>query len=1015
LPTARPSIDTPLPENAPLVEVGGRPSRRPAREGWQQILREGLELIGSQDYEAAITPLSRALVEAPDDAIARCYAARGYAYLCLGDFDRAIIDSNQAIDLNANDGEAYACRGSAYAGNAQWRNAIHDYEAAIRLTPAKALEYEQIVNSHLEEALSDLTEEIAANKTDPTPYRDRSAVHVFSGNYKAAVADLTRAVELAEDAPELRVLRAECFLALNQRRNVIADCTHALKHGAQTAKVYLMRARALRHVEKLDHAVADYTRLLKLDSSQAQAYFERGEVYRQLGKDEEALADYDNAIARTPDNFDYRVVRGKHRSLLGDHEGAVDDFARAIQLDNDDPEPYVLHGEALIELGQHDMALDDFDAAISRDAVCARAFRGRGRAFYFQGDFELGRKELNKALRLDLRYTDAYDTRGDIYLQLGEYESAASDFTKLIEIEPDRSNMASVHYRRGRALLENGKYKEALADFDTSLALEADNADAFAWRGAALSKLSRFGEALESILAACQLSPADAEGYRDQARPWIDSAIDQLTADIANDDSNADLFRHRAAAHQFENNINQAFKDFSAALKLEPDDRHSRLQRAAILESRDKFEVAAKDYTRAIKLGDDEASTYLHRGICLRKLKQHKSALADLDKAIQRDPKLKDAHLIRGLLHVKLNATAKAVRDLSTAIEADNENPEPYFERGVLFKAAGKFAHATRDFSQAIRLGIATARSFYLRGECHVQLRQFEEAIADFNEAIRLEPMGVAAYCSRGLAFARRGRPQRALIELTKAASQIGDDAAFAAAFDCRGRVFYNMGHFKKAIDDHTIVLQVDPGGYDFCPTYYGLALAQFQSKLLDEAVESLKKALEKQPGFQPAKNALHFIQAEGQELPSELRPPTKTLPIPAPPQVRRPLEVQKKPEWDVELLWDQWLVIGKDGREYGPISKADLDAWCGQGRLTEKMSVWRIDWESAKYAGEVYYELLYQTHKSANRPIPMSQVPQEEFQQDTTHDSFELNLGRGGPGSTVVDPSDLPDFGTDE
>ena len=62
-------------------------------------------------YPEAVIELSQALVEAPDDEVAQCYATRGYAHLCQGDFNKAIEIYNGtggAVDLTGYDLELYS-------------------------------------------------------------------------------------------------------------------------------------------------------------------------------------------------------------------------------------------------------------------------------------------------------------------------------------------------------------------------------------------------------------------------------------------------------------------------------------------------------------------------------------------------------------------------------------------------------------------------------------------------------------------------------------------------------------------------------------------------------------------------------------------------------------------------------------------------------------------------------------------------------------------------------------------
>lgn len=52
------------------------------------------------------------------------------------------------------------------------------------------------------------------------------------------------------------------------------------------------------------------------------------------------------------------------------------------------------------------------------------------------------------------------------------------------------------------------------------------------------------------------------------------------------------------------------------------------------------------------------------------------------------------------------------------------------------------------------------------------------------------------------------------------------------------------------------------------------------------------------------------------------------------------------------------WFMQTEEGEQYGPVSKADLDAWVAEGRLDAGCQVLRDGWEQWKWAEEVFPQL---------------------------------------------------------
>ena len=70
--------------------------------------------------------------------LAFAFYRRGNGYHEKGDYDRAILDYDQAVRLNPSHANAFSNRGVAYARKGDYDRAIQDYDEAIRLNPNHA-------------------------------------------------------------------------------------------------------------------------------------------------------------------------------------------------------------------------------------------------------------------------------------------------------------------------------------------------------------------------------------------------------------------------------------------------------------------------------------------------------------------------------------------------------------------------------------------------------------------------------------------------------------------------------------------------------------------------------------------------------------------------------------------------------------------------------------------------------------------------------------------------------------
>ncbi len=982
-------------------------------EKWQQHLHTGLTQVGEGAFAEAIVELSQALVEAPDEHVAQCYAARGYAHLCKSDFDRATEDCNLAIENNPADGEAYAWRGSAFAGRRMWSEAIEDYVEAISLSPENEVEYREVLGAHLDEAIGDFTTTIRTGQAIADDLRGRGTAYMYRGDFGKAVRDFSQALQMEPKHGPTYHRRAECLFDLEQYEKAVADCVRAVKCDEKTSGVYFTRARALRRLGYFDKAVADFAKVIKRDPHYAVAYYERGLAQRSRGAREAAMADFSKAISLDAGYRNALLERAKLQGEMGNLAEAVNDLSTAIALNPDDIELLEARGGAYIEYGVAEEAMKDFDAVLAVNAVQASAYRGRGLALAHDGDYDSAIREFTKAIRLDSRYFEAYESRGDVYLGLQQQEEAIADFTKCLQIDPAHENSASVFHRRGIAQVGAKIFDAAADDFGEVIARNPYDADSHAWRASALAELGRYREAIDSVNRAMELQPARLEEYQPIGQAAAENAVPQLSQEIAGDPENSGLFCDRAIAHEFLNAGNEALADYNMAIQLAPEQRETYVRRGKILWRAGKFERAKYDFTRAIELGDERAVCFHHRGVCLARLGDLSAAMTDLNRAIEIDDGDARCWRDRAEVFAALGEHAKAEADFTKSIAINDQDSRAFFGRGYLHSMNRHYHAAVRDFSAAIRRDDQHAMAYHRRGEALVSIGKIPQAIHDFESAIRLDEELIAAYCSRGLAVAKAGKHQRAAIELTKAAARIKYDLRFALAFECRARVFYSMGQYQRAVRDYDLVIELQSPETNLSQAYYGRALALLQLAEDAQAEGCLRKAIEISPNHADARAVLKWLHGGRQGVLPQLRAPASVTPLVKPPVVLPPVEMKTPTDqWAVEPVWDQWLVKLEKGAELGPTGKAGLDRWCADGRLGPTSRVLRMDWDEWLLATDIYPDLALATHRTTNRPIPVQPAPLvPEYVEETASPTGDLSFEPVGGQQAIAEEESPPEI----
>ncbi len=193
---------------------------------------KGGDFYDQNDYENAIKEYNQAIQLAP--SFPGSYNNRGITYYAMGELDKAIQDYTQAIQLDPETASHYSNRGMAYVDKRDYKNAIYDYNKAIELDPKVAdyyllrAYYFELQNDH-ENAMADYREAIALNPNDPQLYLNHAMYEFSKGYFKEAIDDYTRVIALDPTNADTYLKRASVYYLVSDNLNAKADLQKALE------------------------------------------------------------------------------------------------------------------------------------------------------------------------------------------------------------------------------------------------------------------------------------------------------------------------------------------------------------------------------------------------------------------------------------------------------------------------------------------------------------------------------------------------------------------------------------------------------------------------------------------------------------------------------------------------------------------------------------------------------------------------------------------------------------------
>lgn len=258
------------------------------------------------------------------------YSDSGFALQSKGDLDGAILDYNQAIDLDPKDVKILYRRGLARQEKGDLDGAIADYTRVLGLD---------------------------SNQADA--YSNRAFVKQSKGDLDGAIADYAQALLINPKISAAYYNEGLIEVQKGYLDGAIADYNHAIDLDPKMAVAYYNRGVAKNTEGNLDGAIADFTQALVLNPKIAHAYCDRGFARQSKGDPDGALVDYAQAIALNPKMTAAYYNRGLIKLQKGDLDGAVADNTEVIGLDQKNGQAYFRRGLALYGKGNLDEAQAD--------------------------------------------------------------------------------------------------------------------------------------------------------------------------------------------------------------------------------------------------------------------------------------------------------------------------------------------------------------------------------------------------------------------------------------------------------------------------------------------------------------------------------------------------------------------------------------------------------------------------------------------------------------------------------
>lgn len=233
------------------------------------------------DFANAVEAYNRYLELAPDKS-SEAYEMRGQYLLQLGQYEAAVTDLTQAIEME--DGTADA-RTHYLRAIAQMQ--LNAYDAAISDL--------NVCVEYLDAQQSSGTE----SQIDPDVLNShyyRGIAGMQSGDFEMAIQDFTKCMETDINAGYAQFWRGACYLDSGKYEPAMSDFAACSEAGIEVESCLYYTALCHMGLEEYDSAVAGFTDCINQGVMTGQALYSRGMCYIQLGDTQKGQADLEQSV-----------------------------------------------------------------------------------------------------------------------------------------------------------------------------------------------------------------------------------------------------------------------------------------------------------------------------------------------------------------------------------------------------------------------------------------------------------------------------------------------------------------------------------------------------------------------------------------------------------------------------------------------------------------------------------------------------------------------------------------------
>ncbi|MBP8094798.1 MAG: tetratricopeptide repeat protein [Saprospiraceae bacterium] len=289
--------------------------------------------VKSKNIEHSIAEFTKAIEINPEFALA--YSNRAYSFFKLKNYLNSIKDYSKAIDLDPSHQKlgSYVQRGICKLNLSDYNGAILDFTESIELYIST------LTNYHPEFRI------VKRKSLQVEAYYFRAKSKVKIKDYKGAIDDYSKAIEINPEFvwaySERGFAKGHSYTEIHDEVKklingdyigAISDYSKAIELNKNEAKFYNSRGSMKVRIRNFQDAVVDFTKAIELNPENANSFFNRGKTKNLLEDYRGAVEDFTFVLNKLPQNAEAYYFRGLAFIKLGQKNTGCLDLSRSGEL-----------------------------------------------------------------------------------------------------------------------------------------------------------------------------------------------------------------------------------------------------------------------------------------------------------------------------------------------------------------------------------------------------------------------------------------------------------------------------------------------------------------------------------------------------------------------------------------------------------------------------------------------------------------------------------------------------------